>query len=94
VPGAAEHRNLALAAGYASRMPVLALGYLVEKVAVCHRIKIGIGHEGANELTLIDFEGMRPNQITIGRNTPSPSLKLENDRVVLSAQPRRQLPLR
>ena len=56
-----------------------------EKNAVCDGIIKG--HESANELTLIDSESMRPNQITIGRNTTSPGLKLGNKRVVFGTHP-------
>jgi hypothetical protein len=63
-----------------------------ERIALCQRIIVG--HESANELTLIDSEGMRPNRITIGRNTTSPGLQLGNERVVLDAHPSGQLPLR
>src|SRR5215471_3688441 len=65
---------------------------LIEKDGVCHGIVIG--HKRANELTLVDSEGMRPNQITIRRNTTSPGLKLGNERVVLGSHPSGQFPLR
>jgi hypothetical protein len=56
--------------------------------------RIIVGHESANELTLVDSEGMGPDRITIGRNTTSPSLQLGNERVVLDAHLSGQLPLR
>ena len=72
--------------------PLVSSPLSAEKNAVCDGIIKG--HEGANELTLVDSESMRPNQITIGRNTTSPGLKLGNKRVVLSTHPSGQLPLR
>ena len=63
-----------------------------EKNAVCDGIIKR--HESANEPTLFDSESMRPSQITLGRNTTSPGLKLGNKRVVFGTHPSGQLPLR
>ena len=64
----------------------------VEKNGICHWIVKG--HQGANELTVVNSESMRPNQITIGRNTTSSGLKLGNEGIVLGANLGRHLPLR
>ena len=74
---------------------LLALGCfvsLVEKYAVGHRVIKG--HKSANELTFVDSESMRPNQIAIGRNTAPAGLKLGNKRIVLGTDSGGQFPLR
>jgi hypothetical protein len=92
VPYPAMHSRWSRLSLSAARVRMLALRYPLETDALVQRIIVG--HESANELTLVDSEGMGPNRITIGRNTTSPSLQLGNERVVLDAHLSGQLPLR